>query len=138
MLESIGHQTVTKTEGKEGQLIEGCFYLEEVSSADFPDSTVERWIDVFYTNVETVPTCIDCIDCRTCYLLTNCENSQETIVTNSDLEQYVNYVVHIEGCEDKCWKIEVNDDCVGCIGPVVVLTDKLMVQHILFNMMVEI
>lgn len=123
--ESIGHQTVTKTEGKEGQLIEGCFYLEEVSSADFPDSTVERWIDVFYTNVETVPTCIDCIDCRTCYLLTNCENSQETIVTNSDLEQYVNYVVHIEGCEDKCWKIEVNDDCVGCIGPVVVLTDKL-------------
>jgi hypothetical protein len=122
--ESIGHKTLTRIEGKLGQLIEGCFYLEEVNSTDFPDSTKEEWIDVFY-EADTVPTCLDCIDCRTCYLLTNCENPEETIVTNSDLSQYVNYVVHIEGCEDKCWKIEVSQNCNDCKGVVTIITDNI-------------
>lgn len=94
---------------------EGCFYFDTAKGdceAAVPYSDV--------TSFTQYATCKECTD--KCFLLTNCLDSQETIVTNTDLSQYVNYVVSIKGCKDQCWIVTEGAACEDCTQEVIVLT----------------
>ncbi len=61
---------------------------------------------------------LDCAMCApVCYLLTNCEDDQETIITYTNLEDYVGEVIKLlESCPQKCWSVTLAPDCVGSIS----------------------
>jgi hypothetical protein len=50
---------------------------------------------------------------ETCYVLTNCETQQQ-IITNSELGFYVNSVITIEEYPG-CWQVSLSDDCIGAV-----------------------
>lgn len=58
----------------------------------------------------------DCTECLpTCYLLTNCLDSTDTKVTSTDLSQYLNTVIYIDGCPGVCYQVSTAPDCTGAI-----------------------
>lgn len=61
---------------------------------------------------------VDCAACApVCYLLTNCADNQDTILTYTDLELYVGEVIKLlETCPDKCWSVSIALDCVGSVS----------------------
>lgn len=60
---------------------------------------------------------LDCVDCNPpCYILTNCEDPNEVIVTNSNLGPYVNQVIYIDGCPGTCWSVNIAPDCTGAVA----------------------
>lgn len=68
--------------------------------------------------LDTGLTCEACLTSREpkCYLLVNCV-SQETIITNTNLEDYVGSVIKLlETCPDKCWRVFDSEDCQGAIS----------------------
>jgi hypothetical protein len=50
---------------------------------------------------------------ETCYVLTNCETQQQ-IITNSELGFYVNSVITIEEYPG-CWQVSLSKDCIGAV-----------------------
>lgn len=50
---------------------------------------------------------------ETCYVLTNCETQQQ-IITNSELGFYVNSVITIEEYPG-CWQVSLSEDCIGAV-----------------------
>lgn len=109
----VGNGTIGKLCLNTG-CVEGCFYVEETES-----SCVTA---IPYENVVSFTQYLDCPTCyKKCYLLTNCLDSEETMVTNTDLSQYLNYVIAIKGCKDKCWIVTEADNCENCSGPVIIL-----------------
>ena len=104
-----------------GPIATGCFVLTEVSLNDFTTPlSVEPWA-IAVSEVTDVPTCEDCKDCRVCYLLENCLDETDTLVTGTDLSQYVNQVITIEGCKDKCYIVSIAENCDDCSQPVVII-----------------
>jgi photosystem II stability/assembly factor-like uncharacterized protein len=72
-------------------------------------------------NIETVEafsTCEACSNQRegSCYLLTDCEDPTNTIVTADDLSQYVDEIVQIQSCPGYCFIVSVAPDCVGAVS----------------------
>lgn len=62
--------------------------------------------------VQTYATCIDCHP--TCYLLTDCETGNQ-IITSQDLSAYVQQVIKLQNCPDKCWTVDTVPDCTGSV-----------------------
>lgn len=71
-------------------------------------------VAVVYTYTGTNP----CYQCSpTCYLLTDCENPSNTIVTSTDLSAVVGQVIQLTGCGPKaCWSVGVSPTCTGAIA----------------------
>jgi hypothetical protein len=67
--------------------------------------------------INNYETCEDCIP--NCYQLTNCEDSSEVIITNTNLSAYLTQVIFIDGCPGTCWIVSTADTCTGAV-PVVV------------------
>ena len=108
-----------------GPIATGCFVLTEVSLNDFTTPlSVEPWA-IAVSEVTDVPTCEDCKDCRVCYLLENCLDETDTLVTGTDLSQYVNQVITIEGCKDKCYIVSIAENCDDCSQTVTVIDNYL-------------
>lgn len=77
---------------------------------DCPDSAIPVVISQVFA---------DCVSCLgTCYNLTNCANQGEVLVTDTDLSQYLDQVIHIEGSTE-CWFVSESLSCDGA-SPVVV------------------
>ncbi len=67
-------------------------------------------------------TYIDCEACiPDCYRLTNCEDPDETVITNTNLSAELGQVIYIDGCPGTCWIVSISDTCVGAVP--VVLTE---------------
>jgi hypothetical protein len=76
---------------------------------------------VTITDIITGPF-VDCTACNPpCYILTNCEDPNEYIITNTNLSAYVGQVIYIDGCPGTCWSVNLAPDCNGAV-PVVVTT----------------
>jgi len=76
-------------------------------------------IGAIILNLPVIPVpYVDCAACTpVCYLLTNCEEPTETILTFTDLSAYVGDVIKLlETCPDKCWTISIAPDCEGAIS----------------------
>lgn len=118
----IGTKIITEFCNESFGCIQGCFKLVEVDEPE-PSDTIEivDWEDVIQ-EVTTVDTCEDCVQ-QTCYLLTNCQDEEDILVTNSDLSNYINHVISITGCQDKCWIVTESQNCENCIGKVEVIKD---------------
>lgn len=58
---------------------------------------------------------ISSADCESCiprhYVLTNCVDDQDVIITSTDFSDYVGQVVNLSNCGDKCYTVSVNIDC---------------------------
>lgn len=62
---------------------------------------------------------VDCATCSpTCYTLVNCQDSNDTIITNTDLSAVLGQVIYIDGCPGKCWQIFLSDTCDGAVSVV--------------------
>lgn len=63
----------------------------------------------------------DCLSCNYCYLLTDCTNPNNAIVTGDNLSQYVGQVIKLEDCPDKCWYVTRSHECPDpvCVAPVI-------------------
>jgi hypothetical protein len=120
--ESLAGLIVTEVRNNLDVIIaEGCLILTIISINDFPvNNTIINWNKPF-SEVNTVPTCEDCKACRTCYQLTNCDEPLEILITETDLSLFVNNVISIEGCKDKCWTVTLAADCNDCQGPVTII-----------------
>lgn len=61
---------------------------------------------------------VDCATCKPkCYLLTNCLDPLDTILTYTNLEDYVGDVIKLlETCPDKCWTVSRADNCIDSIS----------------------
>lgn len=95
-------------------------------------NTCRNAITITYESIYS--TCEQCL--TPCYLLTNCENNQETITTYTDLVQYLGTTIKLGRCPNKCWAVTeaiscddavcVSDvinyysDCAACLPPVAV------------------
>lgn len=99
----------------------GCLILTEVNPTDFTTPTDIKLWEVLVNEVTSVATCNDCKDCGTCYLLTNCTDDTDNLVTGTDLSQYIDYVITIEGCKDKCYIVTLAQNCDACSQPIVII-----------------
>ncbi len=61
---------------------------------------------------------VDCSTCEpVCYLLTNCLDPLDTILTYTNLEDYVGQVIKLlDTCPDKCWTVTLADNCIDSIS----------------------
>lgn len=58
----------------------------------------------------------DCAACLPkCYLLVDCQDPNNTIITNTDLSLYIGQVIFIDGCPGTCWTVTLAPDCTGAI-----------------------
>ena len=65
---------------------------------------------------------IDCTTCaKKCYVLSDCAEKENPIITDTDLSQYVGQVIQIKGCVNQCWTVNISGTCRGS-EPVVVMT----------------
>jgi hypothetical protein len=56
----------------------------------------------------------DCIACKTTYYeLTDCNGIESSIITSTDLSQYVTEIVVLEWCPTTCWRVSVATTGVG-------------------------
>ena len=66
-------------------------------------------------NVTVVGNFIDCTACLpVCYLLTNCVDPFNTIITNNNLAPYVGQVIKIDGYTE-CWQVSIAPNCTGSV-----------------------
>lgn len=56
----------------------------------------------------------DCIACKTVhYQLTDCTNTEDPIITSTDLSDYVGSTITLEWCPNTCWTVSVSQTSVG-------------------------
>lgn len=62
-----------------------------------------------------------CADCKSCYILTDCTDSNNIIVTADNLTQYLGQVIKLEDCPDTCWYVIKSNECpeTKCVSPVI-------------------
>jgi len=88
-----------------------CFFVE-IFEERVP-STVQVNVTNDYDN------CVECPKPR--YQLTNCEDSEDLIVTTTNLEAQIGSVIKISFYPEKCWTVSVTDD--NTSDDLVILTD---------------
>jgi len=58
---------------------------------------------------------VSSLDCEAClprhYVLTNCVDDQDVILTSTDFSDYVGQVVNLSNCGDKCYTVSIDIDC---------------------------
>jgi hypothetical protein len=89
---------ITEILNEAGIPVVGCFNITNVP-APAPTNVIYEWIK-FMGEVTTVPTCTACQSCN-CYTLYSCTPGVVLIVTDTDLESYVDQFVSVlnyEGC----------------------------------------
>ena len=89
---------ITEILNEAGIPVVGCFNITNVP-APAPTRVIYEWIK-FMGEVTTVPTCAACQSCN-CYTLYSCTPGVVPIVTDTDLESYVDQFVSVlnyEGC----------------------------------------
>jgi hypothetical protein len=89
-----------------------CFLVEE--STDCTDV-------ITLTNLDAPTPFTDCDACTAqnngpCYLLTDCDDKEHTIVTGDDLSQYLNQTIQIESCPGYCFQVELAENCIGYVS----------------------
>jgi len=87
-----------------------CFTIDEAP-------TCEGNIPITIT--ETYDGCPYCNP--SCYKLTNCQDSNDYVVTQQDFSDYIDDIVTLEDCPDKCWIVSLLPDCIGQ-NPVIIST----------------
>jgi len=87
--------------------VDGCWTVTEAESCEgaLPEGSVE----ITFSYGEDA--CEECLP--TCYLLEDCKEEKDPIITNTDLSQYVGEVIRLNSCPDDCWTVSVAPDCVG-------------------------
>jgi hypothetical protein len=56
----------------------------------------------------------DCVACKTIhYLLTDCNLLETSIVTSTDLSEYIGSVITLDWCPNTCWTVSVSPTSVG-------------------------
>lgn len=79
-----------------------CFYVEQVISCTSP---------INLTADPSVPRVFGCVECQEklvqYYELVNCNNTDITIYTSSDLSEYIGSIITLNEYPDDCWYIEV-------------------------------
>jgi hypothetical protein len=79
----------------------GC-YIVEVLIGAIPLDPVSIIVSASYVN---------CIECeRTYYMLTDCSGIEESIITYSDLIDYVAKVITLSWCPGTCWRVSTTDE----------------------------
>lgn len=86
-----------------------CFLVEETQECENAITLV---------NLDTPSPFVSCIACEAqnngpCYLLTDCDDPEHTIVTSDDLLSYLNQVIQIESCPGYCFTVTYADNCLG-------------------------
>lgn len=67
------------------------------------------------TVVQIVTSYSNCDACtRRCYLLTDCSGEESSIITSTNLAQYVGQVIQISNC-DVCWLVTLSTTCTGSV-----------------------
>jgi hypothetical protein len=81
----------------------GC-WIVDVINGPIPSDTPVTVTDAFD----------DCIACKTTYYeLTDCNGIETSIITSTDLSQYVTEIVVLEWCPTTCWRVSVATTGVG-------------------------
>lgn len=102
--------TTRDTVGQQVPAGEGQYECPDGSTANFCDGDA----------LCTCTTYLPYVDC--CYILTDCIDEENTIYTSTNLEEYLDKIVKIEGY-DECWFVSV--DIAACLVPnTVVVTDS--------------
>ena len=86
----------------------GCWIIEEVNG-DIPSDTPVVITEAFD----------DCEACKSIYyVLTDCTNSSNVAITNTDLSAYLNSIITLDWCPTTCWRVEVSSTSInsGNIG----------------------
>jgi hypothetical protein len=118
---------------------EGCFVINDIINC----RDVEP-IEICVTVISIYESCQDCLGIGA-FLLTDCQNPEDTITTNRDLSLFVNSVISLEFCPEKCWtvsataisetavsiygNITVYDDCEICLTPPPIEEPQLVSQR---------
>lgn len=99
---------------------EGCWKLTSIVKPLLPDPTkfVLNWDTI--EDVTIVPS-TDCPDCRVCYILENCLDETDILVTGTDLSAYLGQVISIESCKDKTYIVTLAENCDNCTEAVTVI-----------------
>lgn len=72
------------------------------------------------TIVTITKTFSDCVNCaKKCYVLSDCAGEEPSLITDSDLLQYVGQIVQLKDCGNHCWMVNTSNTCYGSV-PVVV------------------
>lgn len=68
----------------------------------------------------------DCVSCNYCYILTDCTNSNNVVITGDNLSQYVGSVVQLADCPDTCWYVTKSHDCPNpvCVSDVIAVFES--------------
>lgn len=64
----------------------------------------------------------NCEECTPrCYILVDCTDVTNTVLTSDDFEQYVGQVVKLSECPDTCWQVLESQSCTGaaCVSEVI-------------------
>ena len=103
--------------------ITGCFKLTEIDITKVTTTPIIIPWQVATASINTVPTCEDCINCPPfCYLLTSCIDPDVTLVTGTDLSDYLGGVITIKNCKDTCWIVSEAENCDDCGGEVEIIS----------------
>ncbi len=104
----------------ENQSVAGCW---SVQISDSCLNSIEIQVDNVYN------TCADCAS--RCYILTNCSNPADYIITTTNMESYLYKVIKLDSCSDRCYYVSrssicdssilignfiVYNDCTTCLG----------------------
>lgn len=90
-------------------------YCAQVTSEDECEDAIALQIAGTITEYDSCPECSPA-----CYLLTDCTNSTNTIVTSTDLSDYIDYVITIPG-SSTCWIVSEINDCSNSIGSITIV-----------------
>ena len=89
---NLENLVITEISNEAGIPLSGCFNITNVP-APAPTSVIYEWAK-FIQGVITVPTCTACQSCN-CYTLYSCTPGVPPIVTDTDLESYVDQFVSV-------------------------------------------
>jgi hypothetical protein len=96
--------------GKYIKLNCGCYFVELINYLPSNPQTITQLNDIVYSS------CPECT--RTYWLLEDCADIKDPIITYTDLALYEGKVIKIEGC-DECWNVTSTTDFLNAV-PVVV------------------
>lgn len=98
----------------------------------------------------TYASCNDCNPPISCFILTDCSKQFPTIITNTDLTQYLNHIIQLDTFPGVCWQVDttlnctvsppltgvvisVFDNCVACLTKCYKLTDCLGIADVIIT-----
>lgn len=72
------------------------------------------------SNINITKSFSNCVECaKKCYILSDCAGEESSIITDSDLLQYVGQIVQLKDCGNHCWMVNTSNTCRGSVSVIV-------------------